>query len=119
MIHLYVVKMYESKMFDEVEKGPLQVGVNSIPDFIKNDKVDDALKNVFRQEIQIYMYTQRDQYEKKSILSFPALLTSRSRFILHTIVAGEFSRLATFSVGEEPNRRCYVTNKDLFASLNR
>ena len=28
---------------------------NSLPDFLKTEKIDDALKNVFRQELQIYI----------------------------------------------------------------
>ena len=91
----------------------------SIPDFIKSEKIDDALKSVFRQEIQIYMYNQENQNDRKQLLAFPTLLTSRSRFILHSVVSAEFSTLVTFSVGKDPNRRCYVARRDIFMSINR
>ena len=86
---------------------------NSIPDFLKNEKIDDALKNVFRQEIQIYMYSQETKHEGKQMLGFPTLLSSRSRFILHTVISSEFPTLLTFSIGEEPNRQCYVIRRDI------
>ena len=91
----------------------------SIPNFIKSENIDDALKNVFRQEIQIYMYSQENQHGRKQLLGFPTLLSSRSRFILHSVVSAEFSTLVTFSVGKEPNRRCFVTRRDIFMSINR
>lgn len=85
---------------------------NSIPDFLRTEKIDDALKNIFRQELQIYIHNQESKPDQKWILGFPSILSSRSRFILHSITSTEFSSLVTFSVGEEPNRQCYVISRN-------
>ena len=87
---------------------------NSIPDFLKNEKIGDALKNIFRQELQIFIHNRDKKQEENPILCFPALLSSRSRFMLHTITSTDFLTLATFSIGEEPSRRCCVISRDLF-----
>ena len=92
---------------------------NSIPDFLKNEKIDDALKNIFRQELQIYIHNQESKPDQKQILGFPSILSSRSRFILHSVTSNEFSTLATFSIGEEPNRRCYVISRTTLQHNNR
>ena len=92
---------------------------NSLPDFLKTEKIDDALKNIFRQELQIYIHNQETKPDQNQILGFPSILSSRSRFILHSITSTEFSTLITFSVGEEPNRRCYVISRSVLCQDSR
>ena len=88
----------------------------TIPDFIKNEKIDDALKNVFRQEVQIYNHTEaaKSEQQRQTVLGFPSLMSSRSRFMLHSVISSEFSNtLRTFSVGVEPERRSYVISNEI------
>ena len=92
---------------------------NSLPDFLKTEKIDEALKNIFRQELQIYIRNQESKTDQNEILGFPSILSSRSRFILHSVTSTEFSSLVTFSVGEEPNRRCYVISRSLIQQNSR
>ena len=92
---------------------------NSIPDFLRTERIDDALKNIFRQELQIYIHNQESKPDQKWILGFPSNLSSRSRFILHSITSTEFSSLVTFSVGEEPNRQCYVISRNTLKQNTR
>ena len=103
--------MYEGNESEEMNSLSTTSSDNSIPDFLKTEKIDDALKNVFRQELQIYIHNQQTKPEKTSILGFPSLLSSRSRFMLHTVTSTEFPTLFTFSIGEEPNRRCYIISR--------
>ena len=89
---------------------------STLPDFIKNEKIDDALKNVFRQEVQIYNHTRaaKSEQQRKTVLGFPSLMSSRSRFMLHSVISSEFSNtLRTFSVGVEPERLCYVISNEI------
>ena len=92
---------------------------NSIPDFLRTERIDDALKNIFRQELQIYIHNQESKPDQKTILGFPSVLSSRSRFILHSITSTEFSSLVTFSVGEETNRQCYVISRKILQQNTR
>ena len=113
--------MYESNV-SKCEVSSPNSSENVIPDFIKNEKIDDALKNVFQQEIQIYLSSQQQEGKSErsnQILAFPALMSSRSRFILHTMVSSNFPQLLTFSIGEEPSRRCYVSTRDIFPTNYR
>ena len=89
---------------------------STMPDFIKNEKIDDALKNVFRQEVQIYNHTRaaKSEQQTKTVLGFPSLMSSRSRFMLHSVISSEFSNtLTTFSIGVEPERLCYVISNEI------
>lgn len=111
--------MYESNESEEMNSLSNTSSDNSIPDFLKTEKIDDALKNVFRQELQIYIHNQETKPEQTSILGFPSLLSPRSRFMLHTVTSTEFPALLTFSIGEESNRRCYIISREIFNPNSR
>ena len=113
-----LLNMYESNTCKD-ELNSQITSDNSLPDFLKNEKIDDALKNIYRQEIQIYLHNQETKSEEKKVLGFPSLLSSRSRFMLHNVISSDFPSLITFSIGVEPNRRCYVVNRDILNPTSR